>query len=256
MKAQGWRRYSYLIWVVLLLALYWWSFKGLDLEVTNLRRRLPHAIALFRLMLHPDWKQSDVIFPAMVESLQMAILATTIAAFLALPFGFLAARNLYRSRVVSEVGKWILGAIRNFPDILLGIVFIKGVGPGALAGVLAAGIHSIGMLGKLYADVVEQIDRGVVEALESTGAGRLQTLWFAVVPQVLPEFVSYALYRFEINVRAATVLGVVGAGGIGTPLLFAVQQEDWSTVGLVLLAIIVVVSAVDYGSGYLRRRLV
>lgn len=253
---QGWERWSPFLWGLVLLALYWWTFSGLDAKAGNVLQRLPQAGRIFNLMVHPNWKHWNLSWTGMLESLQMAILATTLAALLALPFGFLAARNLYRWRGMSEIGKFLLNAIRNFPEILLGLLFTKGFGPGAMAGIMAVGIHSIGMLGKLYAEVIEQVDRQVVEAVESTGAGRLQVLFFAVIPQVLPDLASYALYRFEINVRAATVLGVVGAGGIGTPLLFSVQQGAWDTTGLIIGLIIVVVSLIDYGSAWLRRRLV
>lgn len=255
-QRTAWERWSPWLWGLVVLALYWWTFAGLELKAGNLWKRLPQAASIFRLMVHPDWTHWDLVRKGMLESLQMALLATTLAAILALPFGFLAARNLYRWRGVSELGKFLLNAIRNFPEILLGLLFTKGFGPGAMAGIMAVGIHSIGMLGKLYAEVIEQIDRQVVEAIESAGAGRLQVLFFAVLPQVLPDLASYALYRFEINVRAATVLGVVGAGGIGTPLLFSVQYGQWDTTGLIIGVIIVAVSLIDYGSAWLRKRLV
>ncbi|MNV62363.1 Phosphate-import permease protein PhnE [compost metagenome] len=138
----------------------------------------------------------------------------------------------------------------------MALLFIKAVGPGSFAGVLALGLHSVGMLGKLFADEIENIDNGPLEALISSGASRMQVLWFAVLPQVLPGFLSYTLYRFEINVRSATILGVIGAGGIGTPLIFALSSRNWDRVGIILLGIIAMITIIDLISGMIRKKLV
>ncbi|GJM74786.1 hypothetical protein HMSSN036_70020 [Paenibacillus macerans] len=130
------------------------------------------------------------------------------------------------------------------------------MGPGSFAGVLALGLHSVGMLGKLFADEIENMDQGPAEALTAAGATRLQILWFAVLPQVLPGFLSYTLYRFEINLRSATILGMIGAGGIGTPLIFALSSRDWDRVGIIMLGIIVMITIIDLISGALRKKLV
>ncbi|CAH1212370.1 Phosphate-import permease protein PhnE [Paenibacillus plantiphilus] len=120
---------------------------------------------------------------------------------------------------------------------------------------LALGLHSVGMLGKLFAEEVENIDRGPIEALVAVGASYWQVMWFAVIPQVLPGFLSYTLYRFEINVRSATILGIIGAGGIGAPLIFAQSSRDWDRVGIILLRIIVMITLIDLVSGAIRRRI-
>ena len=118
---------------------------------------------------------------------------------------------------------------------------------------LALGLHSVGMLGKLFSEEVEQIDAGPTEALIAAGATRLQIVRFAVLPQVLPGFLSYILYRFEINLRSATILGVIGAGGIGTPLIFALSSRNWDRVGIILLGIIVMITLIDLISGAIRK---
>jgi len=140
--------------------------------------------------------------------------------------------------------------------MIVAILFIKAVGPGSFAGVLALGIHSIGMLAKLFSETIESIDTGPSEALTAAGASRLQILWFAVLPQVIPQFLSYSLYRFEINIRSATTLGLVGAGGIGTPLIFALNMRNWNRVGVILLGIIILVILTDLISGWIRKRIV
>lgn len=168
---------------------------------------------------------------------QIAILGTTLAAFLAVPFGFLGARNLTRFKWQPYSVKLVPNAIRTFPEFLLGVVFIRGSGLRSFAGVLTIGVHSTGMLGKLYSEVVEGIDRAPIEALSASGDTSAQVMRYGVLPQVLPEFASQAIHRLEINMRAASVLGLVGAGGIGTPLLFSLLQQDWPRVGLILAGI-------------------
>ncbi|MFO7173605.1 MAG: phosphonate ABC transporter, permease protein PhnE [Bacillota bacterium] len=259
------RRSGTLVAALALVALYVWAIVGLELRGVNLAERWHQAAAIFRIMVtEPEWTYLwkcgsagcvSELGQKILETLQMALVGTTIGAVLAVPFGFLAARNVAGVRG-SRAGKFILNAIRAFPEVVLALMLLKAVGLGPFAGVLTMGIHSIGMLGKLYAEVVEGIDRDVLEAMAACGANRSQAIAFGILPQVLPEFASFAIYRFEINVRAAAILGMVGAGGIGTPLIFAVNNRDWGRIGVILLGIIVVVAAVDAVSSYLRRKLV
>ncbi|GAA0383145.1 phosphonate ABC transporter, permease protein PhnE [Bacillus horti] len=190
----------------------------------------------------------------MIETLAIAYAGTLIGAILAIPFGFLAARNMVGKK--AQIGKSISNAVRAFPEIMFAIIFVMSVGMGPYAGVLAIGINSIGMLSKLYSEVIESIDMSVVEALKASGANKIQTIWYGVIPQIIPEFSSYAIYRFEIDVRSATVLGIVGAGGIGAPLILAANQRNWEAVGMMLIIIIVVVTLIDYLSAFIRRRIV
>jgi phosphonate transport system permease protein len=233
-----------------------WAASGIQFDLERLILGIPQVGRIVRLMYPFAWQYTGDVIARLAETFQIAVLGTTIASILAVPFGFLGARNLSRFRSQPYAAKIALDAIRTFPELLLGLVFIRGVGPGPFAGVLTLGVHSIGMLGKLYAEVVEGIDPAPLEALSAGGATRAQVVRYAVVPQVLPEFASQAIYRFEINMRAAATLGLVGAGGIGTPLLFALYQHDWPRVGLILAGIISVVVLVDFGSSWLRSRLV
>jgi len=233
-----------------------WAAQGVEFSLARLRAGVPQVFKIMGLMWPFSWSYLPEVMSRLVETFQIALLGTTIASLLAVPMGFLGARNLSRVRGQTYFTKFILDAVRTFPELLLGLVFIRGVGPGAFAGVLTLGVHSTGMLGKLYAEVVEGIDSAPVEALASTGATRAQVVKYSVLPQALPEFASQAIYRFEINMRAASILGLVGAGGIGTPLLFALYQHDWPRVGLILAAIIIVVALSDLVSSYLRSKLV
>jgi phosphonate transport system permease protein len=226
------------------------SFKSNDNTIGTMFKRLfwdPFFIPEVRGEL-------PFIIEMMIETLFIAYAGTLIASILAVPFAFLAAKNM--SGNFSKIGKFILNAIRAFPEIILAIIFVGSFGLGPIAGVMAIGIHSIGMLGKLYSEVIESIDMSVVEALKASGANKLQTIWHGVIPQVIPEFSSYAIYRFEIDVRASSVLGIVGAGGIGAPLILAAQSRNWELVGLILVVIILVVTVIDFLSAYIRKRIV
>jgi phosphonate transport system permease protein len=192
----------------------------------------------------------------MLESLYMAIIGTVIGGILAVPIAFISAANLTGSQLLTLPGKGIQAAIRTFPELLFGIIFVASFGPGALAGIMALGINSIGFLGKVFSDIIEGIDPGPSEAIRATGGNALHVFVYSVVPQVLPEFASYVLYRFEINLRAAAVLGLVGAGGIGTMLTQRITFRRWDQVSTILMVIVAFVIVVDLVSSYVRKRLV
>lgn len=250
------------VWVIIavILFIYIWAFTSVS--NVNIKSTAGQAIAaIFSGLIHPDWgyiydPEGEDLLRGLLQTLEIAVLGTFISAILCVPFAFWAARNMSKHRIVSTTGKFVLSAIRVFPELIMALIFIKAVGLGPFAGVLALGFHSVGMLGKLFGDSIENMDFSATEALTASGANKIQTLWFAIIPQVLPEFMSYTLYRFEISVRAATILGIVGAGGIGTPLIFALQGHTWDRVGIILLGIIVMVTIIDLISGSIRRRLV
>ncbi|WP_248930114.1 phosphonate ABC transporter, permease protein PhnE [Paenibacillus hamazuiensis] len=265
-------RYRIRFWLVALfiLLVYIWSFSGIKFSgIKETAGQVSYAI--LKGLFNPDWKyvyipegmgflqwlsEGEDLITKLIETLAISILGTFISAILCVPFAFWAANNMSRFKAVTASGKFMLSLIRTFPELVMAILFIKAVGPTPFAGVLALGLHSIGMLGKLYSEALENMDLGPTEALTACGANRLQVLWFAVIPQVLPEFLSFTLYRFEINVRSASILGMIGAGGIGTPLVFALEARGWSRVGIILLGIIVLVTIIDLISGYIRKRLV
>ncbi|WP_400246890.1 phosphonate ABC transporter, permease protein PhnE [Niallia sp. JL1B1071] len=245
--------------VILLVLIYIWAFS--DLPITSIKDSAAQiSKAIFSGIFHPDWEyvylpDGEDLLRGLLDTLAIAILGTFISALLCIPFAFWAANNMSKGKTIASTGKFVLSFIRTFPEIIMAILFIKAVGPGSFAGILALGIHSIGMLGKLFSEEIENLDLGPTEGLLAAGGNRLQVLWFAVLPQVLPGFLSYTLYRFEINIRSAAILGVIGAGGIGTPLIFALSTRDWDRVGIILLGIIVMVTVIDVISGFLRRRI-
>ncbi|QAY67952.1 phosphonate ABC transporter, permease protein PhnE [Paenibacillus protaetiae] len=251
--------YRWLIYIALIL-IYVWAFSGV--EFSGLKKTAGKVFSsIVSGIFSPDWgyvylPDGEDLLRGLLDTLMISILGTFISAILCIPFAFWSARNMSRLRTVSGTGKIILSIVRTFPELVMALIFIKAVGPGSFAGVLALGVHSIGMLGKLYGDEIENIDRGPSEALTASGANKLQTLWFAVLPQVLPGFLSYTLYRFEINMRSASVLGAIGAGGIGVPLIFALSTRHWDRVGIILLGIVVMITITDLFSSAIRRKLV
>ena len=258
-KASKNKKYGWIFWVVLIIAVYVWAILGMNLSGIQ-SSAVEVTKSIFNGICHPDWHyvyngSGEDLVSLIVQTLAIAFLGTFVSAFLSVPFAFLAARSSKHLQVRSKIGKFILVFIRTFPEIVLAIMFIKAVGPGAFAGVLAVSIHSIGMLGKLFSESLENMDHGAEEAILSVGGTKSDALFLATLPDIMPQFLSYTLYRFEIAVRSASILGMVGAGGIGTPLLFAIQTRTWSRVGIILLGIVVTVTVIDWISGTLRRKL-
>jgi len=244
------------LWLTLvLLVLLAWSFSGLEINWERVVR-LPKTLArMAGLFFPPDVEYGrQAVVPAILESIQIAWFGTLVGAGLSLPLGLLAAGNLFPR--ASRAVKPLLAAVRAVPELLLAIYFVPVVGLGAFAGTLAIGLHSIGTLGKLTADVVESMDDRTVEAVSASGGGSLSVLRFAVLPQVLPEIVALWLFRFEINLRASAVLGVVGAGGIGGVLLNTLRYREFAQAGAVVVGTVIVVLAIDTLSGAVRERLV
>ncbi|MUK89733.1 phosphonate ABC transporter, permease protein PhnE [Ornithinibacillus sp. L9] len=242
---------------LLVIAMYVWTFVGIDIDwgraiersISNFHRVVPKLFS-------PDWAAAGDVGLAMLETVFIAFAGSLMAAVLAVPLSFLAAQNMMGGKVVSTIGKWILSAIRAFPDLILAILFVVAVGPNAFAGVLAIAIGSTGMLGKMFSEIIESIDMDVVQAMEANGANKIQILFYGVIPQITPEFLSYAIYRFEVDIRASSILGIVGAGGIGTMIVFASSNRNWNEMGMILLAIIIVVTVIDFASARIRRKIV
>jgi phosphonate transport system permease protein len=232
-----------------------WAMLSVGVETDRLLRLPGQLVQIASRMFPPDLTYIDVAWAGMVESLQMAWIGTLIGAALSLPLGFFGAKNV-SSGVVSNVMRQVLNAIRAFPEIVLAILLVTIVGLGPIAGALAIGIHSIGTLGKLTAEVIEGIDPGPVEAARAAGGRPIQIQRWGVLPQVLPDTVAFWLYRFEINIRAAAVLGIVGAGGIGAVLQNTVVYRRWDKAGIAIIIVVVVTILIDFISGAIRRRII
>ncbi|MES2033978.1 MAG: phosphonate ABC transporter, permease protein PhnE [Pseudomonadota bacterium] len=190
----------------------------------------------------------------MWQTIQMALWGTALAIIVAIPLGLLGASNITPAWIQQPVRR-VLDLIRSIPDLVVAIIFITAVGLGPFAGVMAMMFNTGGVLAKLFSEAVESIDKGPVEGVRATGAGKLAEIVWGVIPQVAPLWVSYALYRFESNSRAATVLGLIGAGGIGQVLIDSTSSFKYGETGCIVLVIVVAVSAIDLLSQAIRSRL-
>lgn len=212
-------------------------------------------INLQYLFGYGNYTFNESIFYLGIETVAIGFLGTLIGAILAIPVGFLSSESIGGKKGV-KIGQTVLIVIRVFPEIILAIILLSGFGLNALTGILTIGIHSIGMIGKMYAEAIDNMDRSFIEALDAVGANTMQKIRWGIFPQIMADFTSIALYRFDINVRSATVLGVIGAGGIGTLMWTSMTFTDWPTLGGCLVALIVVVFIVDSISSKLRTKLV
>jgi phosphonate transport system permease protein len=217
------------------------------LDFATLARGVPAILAIMRVSIPPDFSNALSWWKPLIDTLAMSVAGTAIAVFLSFPLAFLAARNTAPHPVVYYCARTLLNGLRSVPELIMGITFVAAVGFGALPGVLALGLHSVGMVGKFFAEAIEHVDEGPVEAAHATGATTLQVL-------VLPQFAAVAIYRWEYNFRASTVIGMVGAGGIGFELISSLRILQYNQVSAIMLVILVMVMMVDWFSGYLRRK--
>jgi phosphonate transport system permease protein len=214
---------------------------------------------ILKALYNPTWDllfsvQVDGIPWLMFQTLGIAFLGTLFGAVLSLPFAFLTARNIVGK--FNFIGSTIISAIRSFPFFLIALMFVRVSGPGAMTGVLTIGVLSIGMIAKMYVEVIEDIDPSILQSLDALGATRWQKIRYGIIPQLTASIISVIIYRFEINVKNATVLGIVGAGGIGVTLLTAMNAGRWRDTTAALWGIVVVVLIVDYLSTIIRKKLV
>ncbi len=195
-------------------------------------------------------------FQYVAVTIQMAIIGTLLGALISVPFGLLAARNTSPHPVIYQITRLLLNTIRAVPSLIIGLIFVSAVGLGPFSGVLALALSGIGSKGKLYAEAIENIDPQQVLAVRATGAGRLQAFMHGVIPQALPLILSYSLLSFETNVRDATILGYVGAGGVGILIYQYIQLFQFDKLLGVVIIIVVTVTVIDRLSDFLRRKFI
>ncbi|HEY8566712.1 MAG TPA: phosphonate ABC transporter, permease protein PhnE [Beijerinckiaceae bacterium] len=211
------------------------------------------------LMLPPDpgsWSKALLFLHALAETVAIAFLGTLLAALLALPLGLLAARNATINRLVQFASRRFLDAIRGADALIWALIWINVVGLGPFAGVLAVMTADIGAFGKLFSEAIEAAERKPVEGVTSTGGSRLHQIRFGILPQVLPIMAGQVLYYFESNTRSSTIIGVVGAGGIGLHLSEMIRTLEWQAVSFILILVLVTVALIDFVSGRLRRSII
>ena len=215
----------------------------------------PALAQLFSEMVPPDFSRWQHWLRPLLDTLAMSIAGTVFAVVFSLPLALLAAANTSPHALVYHACRIVLSFLRSVPEIIMGIIFVAAVGFGALPGVLALGLHSIGMVAKFYAEAIEHVDPKPLEAARAAGASSFQVITHAVLPQVLPQLADITIYRWEYHFRASAVLGIVGAGGIGFELIAALRVIEYAQVSAILLSILLCVIVVDGVGAWLRKSL-
>lgn len=242
--------------VILLIVAFYFSFQAVEFSFTKLVEGGPFMLDFLKRMYPPNFGVLDKVFQQVLVTIELALVSTTIAMVISIPLGFLAARNVMHNQWIVKIVRFFLNADRAIDALILALFFVSAVGLGPFPGTLALAIHSVGMLAQLMYQVIESVDKRPIEAMESVGAGRLNVIRWGILPQVLPYFLSYYLLRFELNIRAAVVLGIVGAGGIGFLLQSYMRLFQYQNVCTVVLTILILVMAIDTVSSKVRAKLV
>lgn len=254
------RNRGYVLMMAFIVALLFaWSLTAVDLQHMT-PGGLAIASNIITGILSPDWSflldftKQGVLYLLLV-TIAIAFLGTIIGAILAVPLAFLCASNVVGAKFayVTRLGLII---IRTIPALIYGLMLIRVTGPGPFAGVLTIAISSIGMLTKLYTDSIENLDTSVLESMTSIGCDTFDKIRYGIIPQLSSIFMSIIIYRFDMNLRDASVLGLVGAGGIGAPLIFAMNAYRWSEVGSILIGLVILILLVEFFSNRIRARLV
>jgi phosphonate transport system permease protein len=232
-----------------------WSWQGAEMNPLALIRDSSNMATFAADFFPPDFSNWELYLKEMIVTVQIALWGTVLAIVLAIPLGILCSENIVPWWVYQPVRR-VMDACRSINEMVFAMLFVVAVGLGPFAGVLALFIGTTGVLAKLFAEAVEAIDPGPVEGVRATGASALQEVIYGVIPQVLPLWISYSLYRFESNVRSATVVGMVGAGGIGVILWEAIRGFQFAQTCALLIVIILVVSLLDIISQRLRKQFI
>ena len=206
-------------------------------------------------MLPPDFSNLNELIYAMFETIEIAFLGTFIAIVLSIPLGLFSARNLAPNYFVYIICKTIVIFFRAIPEFIIAMILVIAIGFGAMPGVLALGLHTMGFLAKFYAEDIEHINKGPIDALKSSGATKSQIISFGVIPQIFPSFVANNLYILDRNVRMATMLGIVGAGGIGYELQSSFRMFEYERVSAIIILIFVTIFLIDHFSAFIRSKI-
>jgi phosphonate transport system permease protein len=257
-----WVRYTprerlarFAVWAFMILVIVW-ALRSVDIYWPWLADAPGEIADLFSRMVPPQSANWDRILRALLETVHIATLATTVGVFLSLPVAYLAAQNTTPNRVTLWIGRFILVSSRSVNTIIWALLFVAIFGPGVVAGILAVTFRSLGFLGKLLGEAIEEIDRRPIEALEAVGASRMKIILYGIVPQVMPTFWAVSILRWDINLRESTVLGLVGAGGIGIILQGAIDTFAWREAAAVLLAILALVVIGEIVTAWLRKKII
>lgn len=246
-----------LVTVALAAGLLLWAAPLAEIDFVRLAGSIPAMIDFVgRILVMPDWDYLPQLGAKMLETIEMTFLATSIALVVSLPFGLLAAKNTSPHPVVFHASRSLLSFMRALPELVWALVFVSAVGLGPLPGVMALAFVTVGFMGKFFAESIEVVDHRPVEGVAAHGAGWLQLRTFAHLPQAMPDFIGTTLYILDHNLRAAAILGLVGAGGIGYDMVMAMRLFDYDRLLPIALSIYLVVTLLDRASDRLRRKMI
>lgn len=243
----------------IVLLLFTWSLSTIDLNNMQasgwqIAGNILQGIVTPDLELLLNFTSQGVLY-LLIETIAIAFLGTIIGSFLAIPLAFLSAGNVV-PRPIASFTRILLIVIRTIPALVYGLMFIRVTGPGPFAGVLTISFVSIGMLAKLFVDSIEELDTSIIESMTSIGCSTFEKIRYGILPQLFALFLSTIIYRFDMNLREAAVLGLVGAGGIGAPLIFAMNAYRWNEVGSILIGLLILILVVELSSNHIRTKLV
>lgn len=243
----------------IVLLLFTWSLSTIDLNNMQasgwqIAGNILQGIVTPDLELLLNFTSQGVLY-LLIETIAIAFLGTIIGSFLAIPLAFLSASNVV-PRPIASFTRMLLIVIRTIPALVYGLMFIRVTGPGPFAGVLTISFVSIGMLAKLFVDSIEELDTSIIESMTSIGCSTFEKIRYGILPQLFALFLSTIIYRFDMNLREAAVLGLVGAGGIGAPLIFAMNAYRWNEVGSILIGLLILILVVELSSNHIRTKLV
>lgn len=240
--------------VVVLSLLLWGGMMVVEADFAVLVAGIPRGVDLLGHMLPPAWESFPRLMGPALETVQIALVGTILGAMLSFVISLFAASNLSPGKAIRETTRGILSAERALPDLIVILLFVAIVGLGPFPGVMALAVSSIGMLGKLFADSIEEIDPKPLESLTAAGATKAQIIRYAVLPQVVPSFIANTLYRFDVNIRLSIFLGVVGAGGIGFELIMAMRLLEYREAMAAIVVILILIVLCEKISDLLRRQ--
>ena len=254
LRAQWtWKTYTFILSLSAALI-----FVVVDLEINFIKLfsdSSKYFIDILNRMLPPDFSNFKGLIYAMFETIEIAFLGTFIAIILSIPVGLFSARNLAPNYLVFLIARIITIFFRAIPEFIIAMILVIAVGFGAIPGVLALGLHTMGFLAKFYAEDIEHVNKGPIEALKSSGASKGQIICFAVIPQIIPSFVANNLYILDRNIRMATMLGIVGAGGIGYELQSAFRMFEYPKVSAIIIIIFITIFLIDNLSSFIRSKI-
>ena len=249
----SWKTYAFIFSLIATL-----TFVVIDLEI-NFIKLFSDSSKYFgdilNRMLPPDFSNFRNLVLSMLETIEIAFLGTFIAIVLSIPMGLFSARNIAPNYLTFLIARIVIIFFRAIPEFIIAMILVIAVGFGAIPGVLALGLHTMGFLAKFYAEDIEHVDKGPIEALKSSGASKRQIISFAVRPQIIPSFVANNLYILDRNIRMATMLGIVGAGGIGYELQSSFRMFEYQKVSAIIIIILATIFVIDYLSSYIRSKI-